>query len=152
DDGGAVYLRLTTRPVDQPARELTPALRDAIVRGGYWLIPPGPDADVAIIGTGAVTPEAIASHEAIREDIPGAGLMVVTSADRLHSDWLAAMRARSAGDRAARSHIEGLLGRLDPRAALVTVLDGHPASLSWLGSVARHRIVPLGVDRFGQSG
>ena len=34
----------------------------------------------------------------------------------------------------------------------MTVLDGHPASLSWLGSVARHRIVPLGVERFGQSG
>jgi pyruvate dehydrogenase E1 component len=62
------------------------------------------------------------------------------------------MRARSAGDRSARSHVERLLGRLASRAALVTVLDGHPASLSWLGSVARHRIVPLGLDHFGQSG
>jgi pyruvate dehydrogenase E1 component len=35
---------------------------------------------------------------------------------------------------------------------LVTVLDGHPATLSWIGSVAQHRIVPLGVDKFGQSG
>ena len=34
----------------------------------------------------------------------------------------------------------------------MTVLDGHPATLSWLGSVARHRVVALGVDRFGQSG
>ncbi len=152
DDGGAVYLRLTTRPIDQPARELTPALGDEVVRGGYWLIPPGADTDVAIIATGAVTPEAMAAHEAIGDDIPGAGLMVVTSADRLHGDWLAAMRARAAGDRSARAHIERLLAGLAPRAALVTVLDGHPASLSWLGSVARHRIVPLGVDHFGQSG
>ena len=30
--------------------------------------------------------------------------------------------------------------------------DGHPATLSWLGSVAGHRIHPLGVDHFGQSG
>ena len=37
-------------------------------------------------------------------------------------------------------------------AGLVTVLDGHPATLSWLASVRRHRVVPLGVDRFGQSG
>ncbi len=37
-------------------------------------------------------------------------------------------------------------------AALVTVLDAHPATLSWLGSVGGHRIYPLGVDRFGQSG
>jgi pyruvate dehydrogenase E1 component len=152
EDGGAVYLRLTTRPVDQPARELTPALRDEVVRGGYWLIPPGPETDVAIVSTGAVTPEAIAAVAAIRDDIPGAGLLVVTSADRLHDDWLAAMRARSTGERSARSHVERLLGRLSPRAALVTVLDGHPASLSWLGSVARHRIVPLGVEHFGQSG
>ena len=34
----------------------------------------------------------------------------------------------------------------------MTVLDGHPATLSWLGAVARHRVVALGVDRFGQSG
>ena len=44
------------------------------------------------------------------------------------------------------------MGRLDPGAALVTVLDGHPAALSWLGAVARHRIHPLGVTGFGQSG
>jgi pyruvate dehydrogenase E1 component len=37
-------------------------------------------------------------------------------------------------------------------ATLVTVLDGHPAALDWLGSVSRHRVTPLGVDRFGQSG
>jgi pyruvate dehydrogenase E1 component len=32
------------------------------------------------------------------------------------------------------------------------VLDGHPATLSWLGSVGRHRVLPLAVTRFGQSG
>ena len=36
--------------------------------------------------------------------------------------------------------------------ALVTVLDGHPATLSWLGAVAGHRTVPLGVEHFGQTG
>ncbi len=45
-----------------------------------------------------------------------------------------------------------MLAALSPGAALVTVLDGHPATLSWLGAVARHRVVSLGVDRFGQSG
>jgi pyruvate dehydrogenase E1 component len=34
----------------------------------------------------------------------------------------------------------------------VTVLDGHPAVLSWLGAVRGQRVVPLGVERFGQSG
>jgi pyruvate dehydrogenase E1 component len=45
-----------------------------------------------------------------------------------------------------------LLDRLRPDAAIVTVSDSHPATLSWLGSVGRHAVVPLGVDRFGQSG
>ena len=47
---------------------------------------------------------------------------------------------------------ERLLARLRPGAALVTVGDFHPATLSWLGAVAGNTIVPLGVDRFGQSG
>ena len=29
---------------------------------------------------------------------------------------------------------------------------GHPATLSWLGSVAEHRPYPLGVSTFGESG
>lgn len=33
----------------------------------------------------------------------------------------------------------------------MTVLDGHPAALSWLGSVRGHRTYLLGVDHFGQS-
>jgi pyruvate dehydrogenase E1 component len=49
-------------------------------------------------------------------------------------------------------HAERLLSTLAPDAALVTVLDGHPATLSWLGSVANHHTVSRGVDRFGQSG
>ena len=47
---------------------------------------------------------------------------------------------------------ERLLVRLLPSAALVTVGDFYPATLSWLGAVADDAIVPLGVDRFGQSG
>ncbi|HMB03585.1 MAG TPA: hypothetical protein VKP69_07575, partial [Isosphaeraceae bacterium] len=152
DDGGSVYLRLSTRPIDQPTRAMTPELRDAIVRGGYWLAPPGPGAELAVVCSGVLAPEAIEAHAQIREDIPGAGLLVVTSAGRLYADWRAASRARTAGDADARAHVERLLAALSPDAALVTVLDGHSATLSWLGAVARHRVVALGVDRFGQSG
>jgi pyruvate dehydrogenase E1 component len=145
-EGGAVYLRLSTRPVEQPRRTMTAELQEAIVAGGYWLSPPAPGAELAIICQGAVVPEAIAAHREILEDIPSAGLLVVTSADRLHQDWLEAKRA------GARSHIERLLQPLATDAALVTVLDGHPATLSWLGAVSRHRVQPLGVEHFGQSG
>jgi len=64
----------------------------------------------------------------------------------MHREWLV---ARSRGDRGVA---ERLLARLRPGAALVTVGDFHPATLSWLGAVAGNPIVPLGVDRFGQSG
>ncbi|PPR61892.1 MAG: hypothetical protein CFH10_01001, partial [Alphaproteobacteria bacterium MarineAlpha4_Bin2] len=119
--------------------------------GGYWLRPPAPSAELAIVYAGAVAPEAMEAHETLLEDVPGAGLLAITSPDRLHDDWMRARDEREQG-RDARSHIEGLLSVLDPRAALVTVLDGHPATLSWIGSVGRQRVAPLGVESYGQSG
>ena len=152
DDGGSVYLRLSTRTLDQPERELDGDLRAAILEGGYWQVAPAADAELAIAYCGAVAPEAEAAHRAILEDVPGAGLLALPSLERLHRGWLAARRARSRGPAVAPSAIEKLLSRLAPGAALITVHDAHPAALSWLGAVARHRIHPLGVDRFGQSG
>jgi pyruvate dehydrogenase E1 component len=52
----------------------------------------------------------------------------------------------------APSWVEQLLAPLAADAAIVTVLDGHPAAHAWLGSVRGQRVVPLGVDHFGQSG
>ena len=46
----------------------------------------------------------------------------------------------------------GILAPLAPDAALVTLLDGHPATHAWLGAVRGQRVVPLGPDHFGQSG
>jgi pyruvate dehydrogenase E1 component len=155
-DGSAVYLRLSTRPLEQPARDLTPALSQSIVEGGYWLRQPVPDADIAIVCMGAVTPDALAAWDNVSRDFAGAGLLVVTSADRLHADWIASRRARrTANSRTpadALSHAERLLAPLGRNARLVTVLDGHPLALSWLGGVGPHRVVPLGVEEFGQSG
>ena len=107
---------------------------------------PAEGAELAIVYCGAVAPEALAADQQIAEDIPGAGLLAITSPDRLHRNWRA---ARSRGEIGI---VERLLSRLRPGAALVTVGDFHPATLSWLGAVAGNPIEPLGVDRFGQSG
>ena len=152
DDGGAVYLRLSTRKIDQPQRQMTDQLREAILDGGYWLAPPATHAPMAIVCAGAVTPQAIAAHRRIQNEAPGAGLLVVTSTDRLHRAWFAAQQARVDGGSDAKAPVERLLEQLDPDATLVTVVDGHPLALSWLGAVAGHRVNALGVDRFGQSG
>jgi pyruvate dehydrogenase E1 component len=47
--GGSVYLRLTTRAIDQPPRKMDASLSDSIIRGGYWLRPPTPQCEVAIV-------------------------------------------------------------------------------------------------------
>ncbi len=152
DDGGSVYLRLSTRKLDQPDRDMAPALEAQIIDGGYWLVPPARDAGLAVVYTGAVAAEALEAHRQIVEDVPGCGLLAVTSADRLHAGWSRARRCREAGDAAAAAAADALLDALAPDAGLVSVLDGHPATLSWLGSVRGHRVRALGVEGFGQSG
>jgi pyruvate dehydrogenase E1 component len=149
--GGSVYLRLSTRTIDQPARPMTPELARDIVDGAYWMREPGPNAEVIVAYTGAVAPEAIAAVGLIAEDRRDVGLLAITSADRLNAGWTAASRARERGD-AAQSHVERLLAKVPPRCALVSVIDGHPATLAWLGAVSGHRTRSLGVEHFGQTG
>jgi pyruvate dehydrogenase E1 component len=148
--GESTYLRLSTRSIQQVKRANDDWQADALA-GAYWLREPGPHAEAAIVAMGAVMPEALAAHEELSADIPGLGLLAVTSPDLLHRGWSAAQAARWAGIRNP-SHIESLLSRLAPNAGLVTLADAAPASLSWLGGVLGQRVAPLGVDHFGQTG
>jgi pyruvate dehydrogenase E1 component len=152
ETGGSVYLRLSTRPVEQIAREMTPALRQAIVDGAYWLREPGPNCQVVVAYSGAVAPEAIQAVGLMAEDRRDVGLLAVTSADRLNAGWTAAWRARERGLVHARSHIERLFAGLPRHCGIVSVVDAHPATLGWLGAVNGHRVRPLGVEHFGQTG
>lgn len=151
DDGGSIYLRLSTRSLDQPERVMTDALRADLLSGAYWQVAPSADTPIVIVYAGAVAPEAMAAHRLLLEDIPSAGLLAAPGYDRMHADWTRSMQDRARGIRTV-SHAERLLGQLPAGAALVTVVDGYPTTLSWLGSVCGHRVIPLGVDHFGQSG
>jgi pyruvate dehydrogenase E1 component len=152
ETGGSVYLRLSTRPIEQAQRDMTDALRQSIVDGAYWLRKPGPNAQVVVAYMGAIAPEAIQAVGLMAEDRRDVGLLAVTSADRLNAGWTAAQRARERGLVHARAHIERLLDEVPADCGLVTVLDGHPATLSWLGAVHGHRVRGLGVEHFGQTG
>jgi pyruvate dehydrogenase E1 component len=152
ETGGSVYLRLSTRTVDQPVREMSATLAQDVINGAYWVRPPGPNAQVVIAYQGAVAPEAIEAVGLLGEDRRDVGLLAVTSADRLNAGWTAAQRARERGLVHAHSHVERLLADVPPHCGLITVLDGHPATLAWLGSVHGHRTRSLGVEHFGQSG
>jgi pyruvate dehydrogenase E1 component len=150
--GGSVYLRLSTRPIQQIARSMTPARRRCIVDGAYWLREPGPNCQVVVAYMGAVAPEAIQAVGLMAEDRRDVGLLAITSADRLYAGWTAVQQARESGHADARSHIEELLERVPSHCGFVTVIDGHPATLAWLGAVRGHRVRALGVEHFGQTG
>ena len=136
EDGGSVYFRLSTRPLDQPERTLDAGARRGDRRRRYWLREPAPGAELAIAYCGAVAAEAIAAHDGDRRGHAGrraaGGHLARAAAPRL---------AGGAGAPARPVRAERLLARLRPGAALVTVTDGHPATLSWLGAVARNVVV-----------
>jgi pyruvate dehydrogenase E1 component len=148
--GESTYLRLSTRSIRQPERA-DDGWREGALAGGYWLREPTPGSEAAIVAMGAVMPEALAAWDELKDDIPGLGLLNVTSPDLLHRGWTAAQAARWGGTREP-SHAERLLSALSPSAGLVTIADAAPASLSWLGGILGHRVAPLGVEKFGQTG
>ncbi len=152
ETGGSVYLRLTTNPMEQPGKRHDDAFRQGVIDGAYWLRKPGPNCELVIAYQGAVAPEAIKAAGRIAEGRRDIGVLAVTSADRLNAGWTAAQRARSRGAQNATCHAETLMQDLPSHCKLVTVIDGHPATLSWLGSVCGHKTIPLGVEHFGQTG
>jgi pyruvate dehydrogenase E1 component len=150
--GGSVYLRLSTRPVEQINRQIDAGQRQDIINGGYWLRRPNPATSLCIVAMGAVLPEAIEAAAYLGQERSGIGVLAVTSADRLSAGWHGAQRTREQGDISATSHVEGLLGALPRDAAIVTICDAHPETLSWIGAVKGHRVRALGPEHFGQSG
>ena len=152
ETGGSVYLRLSTNPIEQPGQRRDDAFRQGAIDGGYWLRKPGPNCDLVIAYQGAVAPEAIKAAGIAGEAHRDIGVLAVTSADRLNAGWSAAQRMRLRGNTSACSYIETLLSDLPAHAKIITVIDGHPATLSWIGSVLGHQTIPLGVEHFGQTG
>jgi pyruvate dehydrogenase E1 component len=150
-DGESVYLRLTTRTLAQVERP-DERWKPGALAGGYWLREPAAGAEAALVYSGALAPEAQAAWEALKDDLPGLGLLAVTSPDLLHRGWSDRRSRRWMGRSPEPSHVERLLAPLSPTAGIVTLLDGSPAALSWLGGVLGHRVSPLGLDRFGQTG
>ena len=153
-DGGSVALRLSTRQIPQAHRN-DDGWRDGALAGGYWLH--RPKGNCAIVYMGAVAPEAMTAWTALSEEMPGLGLLAITSPGRLHAGWSAAAAGRETGDAGgntggAPSHVEALLAPLGRDGRLVTLVDGAPSALSWLGAVHGQQVRPLGVDRFGQTG
>jgi pyruvate dehydrogenase E1 component len=145
-DGESAYFRLSTRPLDQALAggDRSDERRALVLAGGYPLRRAKGTPTVKLVGMGAVMPELLRAADTLGED---ADVICVTSADLLQR----AFRARAGFG----EHPAEILDELFPaeRAApMVTVLDGDPNALAFLGAVNAVPLTPLGVTRFGQSG
>ncbi|RSM84771.1 pyruvate dehydrogenase [Kibdelosporangium aridum] len=149
-DGRSAYLRLSTRPVDQTlaAVPTDPAARERrrrqVVAGAYSLRR-NDNPQVTIAAMGAVVPEALAAAGRLQQTGVIADVVCVTSPGLLYR----ALRARQGHEHAESWILDQVFSRATP---LVTVLDGHPHTLSFLATINQVRHTSLGVTGFGQSG
>jgi pyruvate dehydrogenase E1 component len=151
--GTSSYFRLTTRPVDQALAGLPSdatgreARRQAVLSGGYRLRTSTISPALTLVGAGAVLPEVCGAADILQEAGVPCDIVCLTSADLVYR----ALQAR----RGLREGSDAVLDELFPpdRAApIVSVLDGHPHTLSFLSGIRCMAATSLGVDDFGQSG
>jgi pyruvate dehydrogenase E1 component len=170
DGGSSSYLRLSTRPIEQSLAQVPgdavarEARRRQVLSGGYRLREaPGAPA-VTLAGMGAIMPELLAAADELTAGGVAVDVLCLTSADLLFralqarrgldgdDDGASDAAAGADRDSDARTSILDELFPASRRAPLVTVLDGHPHALSFLGALSGGEIACLGVHDFGQSG
>jgi pyruvate dehydrogenase E1 component len=152
--GSSSYFRLSTRPLDQglaavPEDEDERERRRGLaLAGGYPLrTAAASKPDVVLAGAGAIMPEVLEAADELAAAGIACDVICITSADLVFRA-LQARQGLADGD-------PGILDQLLPpeRAApIVTVLDGHPHTLSFLSGIRCVPVASLGVDDFGQSG
>jgi pyruvate dehydrogenase E1 component len=153
EDGTSSYLRLSTRPVeqsladvpeDQQARELR---RRQVLAGGYRLRESAGAPDITLVGMGAIVPELLGAAD----ELTAAGIAVdaicLTSPDLIFR----ALQTRQGLYDGEDAVLDELFGA-ERTAPIVSVLDGHPHTLSFLAAIAGAPLACLGVQDFGQSG
>ncbi len=153
DDGSSAYFRLSTRPIDQElaAVPVDPDSRERrrrdAVAGGYLLREAGGRPKVTICAVGAIVPEAVGAAEQLEREGVGADVVCLTSPDLVYRA-LEAERGLADGARAVLDRILPV----ERAAPTVTVIDGHPSALAFLGQIRGVPCTSLGVREFGQSG
>ena len=153
EDGESAYFRLSTRPLDQSLADVPQEAgererrRLEVLAGGYRIREADSPPEVTLVGMGAVMPDVLDAAAELEAAGVAVDVVCLTSADLVFR----AIRARQGladGD-------DAVLDALFPRARvapIVTALDGHPHTLSFLSAVSGAPIATLGVDDFGQSG
>jgi len=161
-EGQSVYLRLSTRPVDQEPfdscveRYGEAVLRAQVLAGGYRLVDAAKDGRpaVTLVATGAMVPDALQAAESLHDEGVSASVINVTSSDRLYRSWQGGFSRAAASDSVVRepSHLHRLIPPAERRHPIVSVHDASSHALAWIGTAVGSRQLPLGVDQFGESG
>jgi pyruvate dehydrogenase E1 component len=154
EGGTSSYFRLTTRPLDQslaavpapgtPERE---ERRRQVLAGGFPLARSAGRPAVVVAAVGAVVPEAAAAALELNEAGIPCDVVCLTSPDLVFR----ALQARQ-GLGGGEDWILDELFPADRAAPIVSLLDGHPHTLSFLAAIRGVPIACLGVSDFGQSG
>ncbi|ETX01883.1 MAG: hypothetical protein ETSY2_36505 [Candidatus Entotheonella gemina] len=150
--GESVYMRLSTKSLRQAAVEITPEWRQQVLSGGYWLRDYRTAADYAtaphihLLASGVMLAEALSASDAALEDGIYANVINITSVDQLFRGWMRLCQ----GEHHA-GYLDQLLPREDRHTPAVTLLDGHPLALGWLGNLLHAPVHALGVTSFGES-
>ena len=145
-EGSSIYFRLSTKKLTQPSRQLSQKDKQDILNGCYWLNKPKIAQPIILICTGVMIGEVEKLKEEITKEEIDIGILIATSPDKLYLDWVNSKENNTA------SHIEKTLDSYSRNTALITIIDGHSSSLAWIGSVLGHRVYPMGLNKFGQSG
>ena len=159
------YLRLTTKKVDQGLfpRPASPAdlarRRRQVLEGAYRLADrsaapgyrPGQNV-VHIFASGALVPEAIRAAAGLEGEGVFANVINVTGPGTLYGRYQAHVRAAVDGTRETPEFLSEIVPADERSASIVTVVDGHPHTLAWLGGALSAKTLALGVTEFGQSG
>jgi pyruvate dehydrogenase E1 component len=147
----SAYLRLSTLPVDQglfPVGDRS-ALRQLVLSGAYRIIDrsqrSGAHAGntVDIWATGVTVPAALRAAESLQDDGIFASVVNCVSPGLVYRRWQDSVHL-------AMSRLSAMNHAGHP--PVVTVIDGHPSGLSWIGSMLGVAAYPLGVSDYGQSG
>jgi len=159
-DRESLYLRLSTRPIAQEPfaaaleRIGEHELRSHVLSGGYRLREPQDGVPLVLAASGPVIPEVLEAADILESEGVAAAVVDVTSLDRLYRAWVSRLSeaTSTASLPSSAGHIEHLILPAERNAPIVTVHDAATHAMAWLGSVFGQRVVPLGVDRFGESG
>ena len=160
EDGKSLYVRLSTRPIDQAPFESAlvrlgeQQLREDVLQGGYRLYESPGERHVVLATCGPVVPEVLQAVELLENEGIGVVVLDLTSSDRLYRQWRNGLQAASRSARSVNEsfHLAHLIASHERSLPIVTVHDAASHHLARLGGVFGTRVVPVGVDEFGQSG